>query len=66
MTTQPLRVGAVLTDIRGQGFCGGAFGRDSYGEKVVVGIGDNWVVALQEDGWPVLYVGDPDDLAKYR
>ena len=32
-------VGKVL-----DGFCDGAFGRDSYGEKLVVGLGSEWVV----------------------
>jgi hypothetical protein len=35
-----LRVGAVLS-----GFCGGLFGRDSFGDKRVEAIGFDWVVA---------------------
>lgn len=45
------------------GFCGGAFGR-SYGDKVVVAVGRDWVVA-REDGFPVFAIGDPLDLVPY-
>lgn len=55
-----IRVGAVL-----YGFCGGGFGRDSYGDKRVEGIGVDWVVARDESGTPWIYNGDPDDLAQY-
>ncbi len=30
------------------GFCHGYFGRDSYGTKTIVGIGDRWIVAEEE------------------
>lgn len=58
----PLRVGAVL-----EGFCGGAFGRDSYGEKTVEAIGVDWVVArTREDGDALFAEGPPEDLVEYR
>jgi len=34
------------------GFCGGRFGRDSYGKKVVEGVGEDWLVVREEDGIP--------------
>ena len=34
------------------GFCNGYFGRDSYGEKRIEGIGVDWIVARDEDGYP--------------
>lgn len=62
----PLRVGDILTDRENAGFCGGSFGRDSYGDKTIVGIGADWVVARQEDGTPVMYAGDPEYLGRFR
>lgn len=60
--SQTLRVGAVL-----YGFCEGAFGRDSYGKKLVEGVGDDWVVARDlDDGIPVLARCDPESLLKFR
>jgi len=38
-----LEVGTVL-----DGYCNGYFGRN-YGRKTVVGLGDNWLVARDED-----------------
>jgi hypothetical protein len=35
------------------GFCGGKFGRDSYGSKVIEAVGSDWLV-LREDNEPVL------------
>lgn len=32
------------------GYCGGMFGRDSYGEKVVEGLGHDWCVAREDNG----------------
>ena len=43
----PLRVGDVL-----YGFCGGWFGRDSYGDKRVEAIGADWVVVRDDTGAP--------------
>ena len=43
------------------GFCGGAFGRDSYAEKVVVAVGKDWVVA-REDGRPIFAAVSPEEL----
>lgn len=40
------------------GFCGGMFGRDSYGEKTVVAVGRDWIVAREEDGTVVLATGE--------
>lgn len=56
----PLRVGDML-----YGFCNGSFGRDSYGDKRVEAIGSDWVV-VREDGTPLIYRGDPEDLCEYR
>lgn len=35
-------VGTVL-----YGFCGGYFGKDSYGEKIIEAIGEDWVVVRE-------------------
>lgn len=43
--TTPLRVGDML-----YGFCGGFFGRDSYDDKRIEGIGSDWVVARESSG----------------
>jgi hypothetical protein len=32
------------------GYCGGHFGRDGYGTKVIEAIGPDWVVCRFEDG----------------
>lgn len=39
----PLRVGDVL-----YGYCGGFFGRDSYGDKRVEAIGADWVIVRNQ------------------
>lgn len=55
-------VGTVL-----YGFCGGFFGRDSYGNKTVEAIGKDWVVA-REDGlvdYPVMAHCNPEILGEY-
>ena len=57
MTLEP---GDVLS-----GFCEGYFGRDSYGEKIVVAMGRDWVVC-REGGRPVFADCGPDTLAKHR
>lgn len=31
------------------GFCGGLFGRESYGDKVIEGFGQDWIVARELD-----------------
>lgn len=51
--TGGIHVGTVLT-----GFCGGMFGRESYGDKVIEGLGFDWCVAREADSvygvdWPV-------------
>jgi len=60
----PLRVGAKL-----YGYCGGAFGRDSFGVKTVEAIGVDWVVVrggqYGQDDHVMLYVGKPEDLLEY-
>lgn len=60
----PLEVGDVL-----YGYCEGAFGRDSYGDKTVEAVGPDWVVA-RECGRPV-FAGDrwpikADSLGRFR
>jgi hypothetical protein len=61
----PLRAGDTLG-----GFCNGAFGRDSYGDKRVEAIGPDWVVARETEGVlngvPMLYWGNPQDLVGHR
>lgn len=59
-----VRVGSIL-----YGFCGGAFGRDSYHDKRVEAIGADWLVA-RPLGWhgnePVeLFTGNPEELEQY-
>jgi hypothetical protein len=39
-----LAVGTIL-----KGFCGGWFGRDSYADKMVIGVGFDWVVVRNLD-----------------
>lgn len=56
---KPLRVGTLL-----YGYCGGYFGRGSYGLKRIEAIGADWVVAREGDT-PVFYEGDPDILIEY-
>ena len=58
----PLRVGDIL-----HGYCGGLFGRDSYGDKRVEGIGSDWVVVRETDGSKIdFYQGNPEDLTEFR
>lgn len=33
-----------------KGFCSGYFGSDSYGDKIVLAFGENWIVARETDG----------------
>lgn len=57
---RPLRAGDKL-----YGFCGGAFGRDSFGEKTVEAIGRDWVVCREGESL-LLFSGVPRSLAEYR
>lgn len=69
-TAPRLQVGDTL-----YGFCGGHFGRDSYGEKYVEAIGPDWVVARERIMFAdskyrnvalFAHVESPDDLCEYR
>jgi len=66
----PLAVGDVLgaDDDGHAGFCGGMFGRDSYGPKTVLAIGRDWVVAREQDprGRVVLCRYGPETVVQYR
>ena len=57
-----IRVGTLLF-----GYCGGAFGRDSYDIKRVEAIGADWIVAHGQSGSgdPVFYQGRPEDLEEH-
>lgn len=56
-----ISVGDVL-----HGFCGGAFGRESYGTKVVEAAGKDWVVAREIDtDQPQFFWGDPEEIEEY-
>ena len=57
-----IRVGSLL-----YGYCGGEFGRDSYGTKRVEAIGADWIVVrdVNEQAMPVFAVTDPNDLERY-
>lgn len=57
---ESLRVGQVL-----YGFCGGAFGRDSYEPKRVEAVGADWVVARDDSSRICFYAGDPEDLLEH-
>lgn len=62
----PIEVGDLL-----HGICGGAFAH-YFGDKRVVGLGEDWVVAREENGVDedngvvLLFQGDPDELKEYR
>ena len=64
-STRPVQVGDVL-----DGFCGGWFGRDSYGQKHVEAVGNDWVVAREDNGELVFadrpHMDVPRMLAQYR
>lgn len=47
MSARPLAVGDRL-----HGFCGGLFGRDSFGCRTVEARGADWVVIREDDGTP--------------
>lgn len=48
------------------GFCGGHFGRDSYGDKIVVAVGRDWVVVRGADnGAPDFAAIAPELLTDY-
>jgi len=34
------------------GYCNGFFGRDSYGKKLIEGVGADWIAVREEDGEP--------------
>lgn len=57
---QKLVVGAIL-----RGFCGGAFGRDSYDDKRVEAVGADWVVVRDERGVAQFYSGNLEWLIQY-
>lgn len=64
-TIQPVQVGDTV-----RGFCGGMFGRESYGDKVVEAVGPDWVVAREDNG-DIVFCGSPgrdvaSELAEYR
>lgn len=58
---KPLRVGDKIG-----GFCGGAFGRDFWGDATVEAIGSDWVVARDGHGEVWFTEGDPERLCEYR
>ena len=56
-----VRVGTVL-----HGYCGGAFGRDSYDCKRVEALGADWVVARTLDSGELAFADcDPETLEEY-
>jgi hypothetical protein len=55
-----LRVGQVV-----YGFCGGCFGRDSYGPRRVEAMGADWVICRTDSGYVEFYAGSPEDLLEY-
>jgi hypothetical protein len=55
-----VRIGTLL-----YGYCGGRFGRDSYDRKRVEALGVDWVVARNEDGFPLFADCRPEELEKY-
>ena len=58
---RPLRIGDVL-----HGFCGGAFGRDSYADKRVEAIGTDWVVVRNTEDGVEFFWGNPEELTGHR
>ena len=60
MSLTELRVGTLL-----EGFCGGAFGRDSYEDKRVEAIGADWVVAREVSSGKIVFYDDtPESLLR--
>jgi hypothetical protein len=57
----PLEVGQTL-----DGYCGGAFSRESYGRKTIEVIGLDWIVVRDDTGQVEFTAGDPDRLREYR
>lgn len=55
-----LRVGDLLF-----GYCGGAFGRDSYEDKRVETMGTDWVVCRDGAGRTHFADSCPEDLTRY-
>ena len=57
-----LHVGDLL-----YGFCEGYFGRDSYGDKRVEGVGADWVVAREVESEQAVYASvNPPYLEKFK
>ena len=56
METKPIAVGTIL-----HGFCGGWFGRESYGCKRVEALGADWIVAREVKGGQVVFASDEKD-----
>lgn len=64
---------AIVAGTNLYGFCGGFFGRDSYGDKVVEAIGPDWIVVREDDGTATFaYLSEKDqpptqdDLIKWQ
>jgi hypothetical protein len=56
----PIRVGEIF-----HGFCGGYFGRDSYGCRRVEAVGVDWIVCRIETGYDegrLDFASGPDDI----
>ncbi len=61
MKANMLRPGATL-----YGYCGGDFGRDSYGKKRVEAVGHDWVIARDDNDNPLAALQvDPEDFLQY-
>lgn len=56
----PITPGATI-----EGFCGGMFGRESYGSKVIEAVGPDWIVA-REDGHAVFWTGHQGEMDGLR
>ncbi len=54
-----LHIGVVL-----KGFCNGHFGRDSYEDKRVEAIGEDWLVAREVESGNVVFAHGADSLEK--
>lgn len=48
-----------------RGFCGGAFGRDSYTDKRIEAMGSDWIVVREVNGRADFYQGDLRFLFEY-
>lgn len=48
------------------GYCNGYFGRDSYGDKIIIMNGLNWVVATSSDSSPeIAYFDDNEEMMNW-